>query len=40
MIATNINITPVAIVKTATSASSISLKLESEPAKKPDVIIS
>ncbi|WP_283580483.1 hypothetical protein [Ligilactobacillus aviarius] len=40
MIATNINITPVAIVKTATSASSISLKLESEPAKKPDVIVS
>ena len=40
MIATNINITPVAIVKTATSASSISLKLESEPAKKPDVIMS
>lgn len=40
MIATNINITPVAIVKTATSASSISLKLESEPAKKPDAIMS
>ena len=39
MLAPNINIIPVVIVK-APAASSRSIKLESEPAKKPDAIMS
>ena len=39
MIATNINITSVVIDK-APAASSRSIKLESEPAKKPDAVMS